>query len=100
MFFKIGVLKIFSTKEVSVLESLFKKVTGPKVCNFRAKFLKNSFFKKHLRWLLLQFDKVAVQYWETASLLSLCGMVSTKEICRSAQSETQQQRLFVLISGF
>ena len=100
MFFKIGVLKTFSTKEVSVLESLFKKVTGLKVCNFMAKFSKNSFFKKHLRWLLLQFDKVAVQYWESASLLSLCGMVSTKEICRSAQSETQQQRLFVLISGF
>ena len=74
MFFKVGVLKNFVTEnfcnihsKTPVLESLFNKVAGLKVCNFIkkrlqlrylpvniAKFLRTTFFIEHLRWLLLQ----------------------------------------------
>ena len=67
MFFEIGVLKNFSNfTGKHVLESLFNKVQGPLACNFikerlqqrcfsarLAKFLKRTFFKEHLGWLLL-----------------------------------------------
>ena len=41
MFFKIGVLKNFAPKDMTVLETLFNKVVG-------------LFFVEHLWWLLLQ----------------------------------------------
>ena len=57
----------------------------------KCQILQKALFVEHLQWLLFQFDKVTVQWWASANLLFLnknkiCGMVSTKNVCRSSQS--------------
>ena len=70
MYFKIDILKNFAnfTGKIDMLESLFKKVSGPQACKFIKKKLQHrcfsvklarfssTFFTKHFRWLV--FTKI------------------------------------------
>ena len=51
----------------------------------------NTFFMEYLQWLFLSVWYKTIQWWASADLLFLikniiCGMVSTKKVCRSGQS--------------
>ena len=92
-------------KKTYVLESLFNKVAGPTACNFISTSSQETstqvipvIISKYLWKVFLwntcgcfcQLDKVTVHWWAFPDLLFLIkskiyGMVSTKQVCRSAQ---------------
>ena len=70
MYFKIGALKNFEnfTGKMNVLESLFKKVSGPQTCKFIKRRLQHKYFpvklerfsstlfREHFRWLVFKIS--------------------------------------------
>ena len=109
------------------------KETSTKVIPVKIpKYLRTALLMEHLGGCFCHFDKVTTPWWASANLLFLiknkiCGIVSTKKVCRSGpeyviytlaetiptwfywltcrkqklvQSKALQQRLFLLILGF
>ena len=74
MYFKIGALKNFGnfTGKIHVLESVFKKASGPQACKFSKKWLQHryftvklarfpsTFFTEHFRWLVFKISNSVI----------------------------------------
>ena len=76
MYFKIGALKNFAnfTGKIHVLESLFKKASGPQGCKFIKKRLQDryfplklarfssTYFTEHFRWLVFKISDTNILF--------------------------------------